>query len=209
MLMRPVCGLLWTMRSRGWRAGSVAGRCGYALGGAWMVRCRVWSARPQAMIERAITARPFSWVIADEAYGNNGPLRRFLEDRQVGYVLALSRSHRAATKVSSRRVDAIAKSLPRPAWQRRSCGNGAKGHLSRPDYRQSRAQAAEDLCTVRSCRHTMGGRPSLVIFQTVRHRSGLRGPQGVRQPSAKPRSQALSAAASRVRSSVTAIHAPR
>jgi SRSO17 transposase len=83
----------------------------------------------QAMIERAITAGvPFSWVTADEAYGNNGPLRRFLEDRQVGYVLAISRSHRATTSASRRRVDAIAKSLPRSAWQRRSCGNGAKGH---------------------------------------------------------------------------------
>jgi len=33
----------------------------------------------QAMIERAITAGvPFGWVTADEAYGNNGPLRSFL-----------------------------------------------------------------------------------------------------------------------------------
>nr|WP_275419282.1 hypothetical protein [Acrocarpospora phusangensis] len=40
------------------------------------------------MIERAITAKvPFSWVTADEAYGDNGPLRRFLEIAQAGYVL--------------------------------------------------------------------------------------------------------------------------
>jgi SRSO17 transposase len=36
------------------------------------------------MIERAITAGiPFGWVTADEAYGDNGPLRFFLEERQV------------------------------------------------------------------------------------------------------------------------------
>ncbi|SDG22768.1 DDE superfamily endonuclease [Sinosporangium album] len=34
----------------------------------------------QAMIERAIAAGvPFAWVTADEAYGDNGPLLRFLE----------------------------------------------------------------------------------------------------------------------------------
>jgi SRSO17 transposase len=41
-----------------------------------------FATKPQllrAMIERAITAGvPFSWVTADEAYGDNGPLRRFL-----------------------------------------------------------------------------------------------------------------------------------
>jgi SRSO17 transposase len=36
------------------------------------------------MIERAITAGiPFGWVTADEAYGDNGPLRFFLEERHV------------------------------------------------------------------------------------------------------------------------------
>jgi hypothetical protein len=31
------------------------------------------------MIERAVAAGiPFGWVTADEAYGNNGPLRAFL-----------------------------------------------------------------------------------------------------------------------------------
>jgi hypothetical protein len=34
---------------------------------------------------------PFGLVTADEAYGDNGPLRSFLKSRQVSYVLAVSR----------------------------------------------------------------------------------------------------------------------
>jgi SRSO17 transposase len=34
------------------------------------------------MIERAVAAGiPFGWVTADEAYGDNGPLRAFLEEQ--------------------------------------------------------------------------------------------------------------------------------
>jgi len=41
------------------------------------------------MIERAAAAGiPFSWATADEAYGDNGPLRAFLEEEGIPYVLA-------------------------------------------------------------------------------------------------------------------------
>ena len=47
------------------------------------------------MIERAVTAGvPFAWFAADEAYGDNGPLRAWLEDTQLRYVLAVSCDHR-------------------------------------------------------------------------------------------------------------------
>lgn len=83
----------------------------------------------KAMIERAIAARvPFSWITADEAYGDNGPLRAFLEGQQLAYVLAVSRDHVIATAAGRRRADVIALSLPPRAWQRLSCGTGAKGH---------------------------------------------------------------------------------
>jgi SRSO17 transposase len=43
--------------------------------------------RPQLlelMIERAVAAGvPFGWVAADEAYGENGPLRAYLEERGI------------------------------------------------------------------------------------------------------------------------------
>jgi SRSO17 transposase len=46
------------------------------------------------MIERAVTAGiPFGWVTADEAYGDNGALRAYLEERGIAYVLAVARAH--------------------------------------------------------------------------------------------------------------------
>lgn len=46
------------------------------------------------MIERAATAGiPFGWVTADEAYGDNGPLRACLEERGIACVLAVARAH--------------------------------------------------------------------------------------------------------------------
>ncbi|WP_453832668.1 IS701 family transposase [Streptosporangium saharense] len=82
----------------------------------------------QAMINRAIAAAvPFAWVTADEAYGDNGPLRRFLEEQQLSYVLAVARHHQITTRVGKVRADALAARLPKSAWQRHSCGPGAKG----------------------------------------------------------------------------------
>jgi SRSO17 transposase len=82
----------------------------------------------QVMIERAIEAGvPFGWVTADEAYGDNGPLRAFLEEQQLGYVMAVSRDHVITTAAGRRRADALAAGLPAGAWRRISCGNGAKG----------------------------------------------------------------------------------
>jgi SRSO17 transposase len=81
------------------------------------------------MIERAAAAEiPFGWVTADEAYGDNGPLRAFLEEQQVSYVLAVSCDHVITTPAGRRRADALADKLPKRAWQRISCGDGAKGH---------------------------------------------------------------------------------
>ena len=48
----------------------------------------------EMMIERAVAAGiPFGWVTADEAYGDNGPLRSYLEGRGISYVLAVARAH--------------------------------------------------------------------------------------------------------------------
>jgi SRSO17 transposase len=82
----------------------------------------------ELMIERAVTAGiPFGWVAADEAYGDNGPLRSYLEGRGIAYVLAVARAHVLATPAGGRRADALAAKLPKRAWQRMSCGDGAKG----------------------------------------------------------------------------------
>ena len=79
----------------------------------------------QAMIQRAVAAGvPFGWVTADEAYGDNGPLRAWLEREKIPYVLAVARDHLVTTPTGPRRADVLAGA---GAWHRLSCGNGAKG----------------------------------------------------------------------------------
>ena len=80
------------------------------------------------MIERAIEAGvPFGWVTADEAYGQNTPLRDWLEEHRVSYVLAVPKSFTAATAAGPRRADDLAALVPPAGWQQLSCGDGAKG----------------------------------------------------------------------------------
>src|SRR6266545_4082933 len=46
------------------------------------------------MIERVVRARlPVGWVAADEAYGDNPGLRRWLEGEGIRYVMAVSCDH--------------------------------------------------------------------------------------------------------------------
>jgi SRSO17 transposase len=81
------------------------------------------------MIERTLQAgAPCSWVAADEVYGNNSKLRQWLEERRLGYVLAVASDQRLRWPDGERRrVDAIAQSLPELAWERVSAGSGSKG----------------------------------------------------------------------------------
>ena len=81
------------------------------------------------MIERAIAAGvPFGWFAADEAYGDNGKLRTWLEDTQVHHVMAVSCDHRVPAGAGrTLRADQLAARLPGQAWQRLSAGKGAKG----------------------------------------------------------------------------------
>jgi SRSO17 transposase len=82
------------------------------------------------MIERAAGAAvPFAWVAGDEVYGDNGPLRTWLETRRIAYVLAVACDHRVPAGAGHTiRADQLAARLPRKAWQRLSAGTGAKGH---------------------------------------------------------------------------------
>ncbi len=81
------------------------------------------------MIARALDAGvPVGWVAADEVYGNNSKLRQWLEERRLGYVLAVASDQRMRwPDRQQRRVDAIARSLPALAWKRVSAGEGSKG----------------------------------------------------------------------------------
>jgi SRSO17 transposase len=76
------------------------------------------------VLDAGVSAR---WVAGDEVYGADPKLRKTLEDRGVGYVLAVARSHPVRTGVGKIRADEVTASLPRKAWQRLSAGNGSKG----------------------------------------------------------------------------------
>lgn len=81
------------------------------------------------MIERALDAgAPAAWAAGDEVYGDNPHLRAALEKRGLGYVLAVSRTHRVPTQAGPQHADHLAKKIPRRAWQKVSAGRGAKGH---------------------------------------------------------------------------------
>jgi SRSO17 transposase len=81
------------------------------------------------MIARALDAgAPARWVAGDEVYGADPSLRADLENRKMGYVLAVAKSHAVSTGTGSLRADHLAAMLPRSAWQRCSAGAGAKGH---------------------------------------------------------------------------------
>ncbi len=82
------------------------------------------------MITAALDAGvPAGWAAADEAYGNSAAFRAHLRGHELGYVLAVSRSHLIPLDGGKARVraDRIAADLPASAWQHRSAGAGSKG----------------------------------------------------------------------------------
>ncbi|MGH8828037.1 MAG: IS701 family transposase, partial [Jiangellaceae bacterium] len=81
------------------------------------------------MIVRALDAgTPAAWVTGDEVYGNDPALRGLLEQRRVGYVLAVACDHRVITGAGKMQARDLAARLPGHAWNRLSAGRGAKGH---------------------------------------------------------------------------------
>jgi SRSO17 transposase len=103
-------------------------------------RCRVagipeqveFHTKPQlarVMLERALDAGvPCGWVTADEVYGGDGRLRRWLEDRDVPHVLAVKRSESLwSLGLRQERAAQLAAQLPAGAWRQLSAGDGAKG----------------------------------------------------------------------------------
>lgn len=83
----------------------------------------------ERMITRALDSGvAASWVAGDEVYGAATRLRATLEQRGVGYVLAVARNHQVATAAGAEPADALLARVPKRAWQRLSAGKGAKGH---------------------------------------------------------------------------------
>lgn len=80
------------------------------------------------MIERFLDAgHHVGWVTGDEVYGGNPKLRMALEERGIGHVLAVACPAEVATTAGAFRADALARKVPKRAWQKLSAGRGAKG----------------------------------------------------------------------------------
>lgn len=83
----------------------------------------------QKMIARAVVAKlPLRWVTADEAYGQVGRLRSWLEEHDLAHVLAVPTSQMViCMDLGQRRAHAVIADLAETDWHRLSCGNGAHG----------------------------------------------------------------------------------
>jgi SRSO17 transposase len=84
------------------------------------------------MLERALEAGlPHAWITADEVYGQDRRLRRWLEERGQAYVLAIPAQERRRFVTEqgfcTLRVDELADSFLPEAWNVLSAGRGAKG----------------------------------------------------------------------------------
>ena len=80
------------------------------------------------MLGRALDAGvPAAWVTADEAYGKDHKFRAWLEQRRIGYVVAVACNQVIPGSTGTSRADVLAAHAPQQAWKRRSCGDGAKG----------------------------------------------------------------------------------
>jgi SRSO17 transposase len=82
----------------------------------------------QQMLARAFaTGVPAPWVTGDSVYGDNRPLRRWLEAQPQAYVLAVSGKEYVGLDAQQRQVKTLLASLPGEGWTRLSAGDGAKG----------------------------------------------------------------------------------
>jgi SRSO17 transposase len=100
----------------------------------------------QHMIQRALDAHvPFSWLTADEAYGQVKYLRVLLEERGISYVLATRRNDDVFTPDGrTGRADEMIAAVPPKQWRRISADDGAHGPR---EYSWVRIPIFDHLCT--------------------------------------------------------------
>lgn len=84
------------------------------------------------MLDRAIDGGvPAGWVTGDEVYGQHYRLRARLEQRGMGYVLAVPVNQRVIAMLDGaiveRRADQLIPTIAAQAWKKISAGAGAKG----------------------------------------------------------------------------------
>lgn len=90
--------------------------------------------KPAIAIEQAkriIAANiPIAWAAADEVYGRSRAFRTLLEEHDIAYVVAVGVDFQITTRLGAIRADEMFRKIKRHtrrAWNRRSCGQGAKG----------------------------------------------------------------------------------
>lgn len=83
----------------------------------------------QRMLKRAIEAGIlFDWTVSDAIYGNNGKLRKYLEQQNRPYVLGVgAHLYIRVSDNKAIRVKKLAAGIAPYAWQRLNVGEGAKG----------------------------------------------------------------------------------
>jgi hypothetical protein len=146
---------------------------------------RPFATKPElarAMVLRALgSALPIAWVTADAAYGQERGFRRALEDAGVGYVLAVPKSQQVKSPAGSWRIDHVLTGAPDDAWERISCGDGAKGPRVY-DWAAARLPAGDDENGeapthhrwVRACRSL--ARPAEIATTSPSHYTGRPSP---------------------------------
>jgi len=82
----------------------------------------------RAMLDRALDAGvQAAWVLGDEVYGADGPLRRRLEERRQPYVLAVRKNQKLWVEFEQRDVAAIVAEARAKEWRRIVVADGSKG----------------------------------------------------------------------------------
>jgi SRSO17 transposase len=80
------------------------------------------------MVDRAVAAGvPARWVTADAVYGSDYHFRATAEGHGLGYVVGVRTDFTVWAGFRQVRVNALLPEVPAGAWQRLSCGDGAKG----------------------------------------------------------------------------------
>ena len=134
---------------------------------AWVPEDVSFATKPKLgikMLERALDAGvPCAWVTGDCVYGGDSALRRFLERRRVGYVLAVtSAQHLGLVPV----LDWV-EDVPADGWHRLSAGAGSKGpRLYDWAFLPFRGAVPEDWGKGLLIRRSLGEKQELAFYLT-------------------------------------------
>nr|WP_324199167.1 IS701 family transposase [Nocardia amamiensis] len=127
----------------------------------------------QLIIDALDAGVPARWVTGDEVYGGDPKLRAELESRGTGYVFAVSCDHRVTTATGRVRVDGLAATLPKRAWQALSAGDGVKGPRV---YDWAWIEIGPDTCDAAPARRWLMIRRNQRTGELAYHRCGAPGP---------------------------------